>query len=103
VERINTNMNGKKAKKLRAMAVQMVTGPMKAKVSDGYNEYNQAMNRIDWAPQMDDKGFPMKDPDGVALMKPDKFPGTLTCAWKVRVMYQALKAQWKAKAHNRKV
>ena len=96
-------MNGKQSKKLYKMAVALVTGPLKAKVSDGYNEYNQAMNMIQWEPQLDDQSLPMLDPEGHALMKPGKFPGTITCAWKVRVMYQALKAQWKAAPHNQKV
>jgi hypothetical protein len=96
-------MNGKQAKKLRRMAVAMVTGPMKSKVSDGLNEYNQAMNCLGWTRQLDADGLPMQDPDGGFLRTLEKKPGTITCAWKVRVMYQALKAQWKAKAHNRKV
>jgi hypothetical protein len=87
-------MNGKRAKKLRKMAALIVVKTMKAKLSDGYNEYNHAMNRIDWEPQLDSKGFPMKDPDGVGLMKPGKFPGTLTCAWKWRVLYKMMKHQW---------
>ena len=95
-------MNGKQAKRLRRMALAFIEGPMKAKASDGFNEYNQAMNRIDWEPQLDDDSFPMKDPDGVPLMKPGKFPGTITCAWKVRVMYQMLKYRWKGLPHNRK-
>jgi hypothetical protein len=96
-------MNGKQAKKLYKMAEAMVTGPLKAKLSDGYNEYNHAMNRLTWTNQVDSDGCAMKDPDGQFLKTLEKAPGTITCAWKVRVMYQALKAQWKAKAHNKKV
>jgi hypothetical protein len=85
------------------MARHIVTGPMKAKASDGYNEYNQAMNCLGWTAQLDGEGLPMKDPDGQFLKTIEKRPGTITCAWKVRVMYQALKNQWKAAPHNRKV
>jgi hypothetical protein len=76
---------------------------MKAKASDGYNEYNQAMNCLGWTAQLDGDGMPMKDPDGQFLQTIKKKPGTLTCAWKLRVMYQGLKNQWKAAPHNRKV
>jgi hypothetical protein len=67
---------------------------MKSSAAEGKDVYNQAMNRISWAPQLDAKGFPLKDPDGVALMKPDKFPGTVTNAWKWRVLYRSMKRQW---------
>ena len=97
-------MNGKTAKKLRRMALGMVTGPMKAKASDGYNEYNQAMNCLSWTTQLDKDGFPMKDPGGSGFLRTiEKKPGTITCAWKVRVMYKALKARWQAAPHNKKV
>ena len=88
-------MNGKRAKKLRQLALNYVLTVLKKSAGEGKDVYNQAMNRIDWAPQLDDEGLPVKDPDGYPLMKPDKFPGTLTCAWKWRVMYQSLKQQWK--------
>ena len=97
------SMNGKIAKRLYRMAVSIVTGPMKGKISDGYNEYNQAMNCLAWEPQLDSDGFPMRDPDGHFLKTITKNPGTITCAWKIRGMYQALKHQWKAAPHNRKV
>jgi hypothetical protein len=61
------------------------------KLGDGYNTYNQAMNRLDWVPMVDDDGFPMKDGDGQPLIKPDKQPGTITCAWKYRVAYKQFK------------
>lgn len=96
-------MNGKQAKRLRAVALKMVTGPMKAKAGDGYNEYNQAMNRLEWTNQVGEDGMAMKDPDGQFLKTLDKAPGTLTCAWKVRVMYLLLKKQWNLKGHKEKV
>jgi hypothetical protein len=96
-------MNGKQSKKLRRMALAMVTGPMKAKASDGYNEYNQARNCLSWKTQLDSDGLPMRDPAGSGFLKTlVQNPGTITCAWKVRVMYKALKAQWKGKAHDQK-
>lgn len=96
-------MRNKVAKKLRRAALAMVTGPMKAEAKDGYNEYNQAMNCLSWAPQRDADGYPTFDPDGYPLKTLEKKPGTITCAWKVRVMYQALKSQWKGRPHNVKV
>lgn len=86
-------MNGKKAKRLRRLAQQYVTQVMDKKAGEGYNKYNQAMNRVDWEPQLDNDGLPLMDPDGMALMKPGKFPGTITCAWHTRVMYKSLKKQ----------
>jgi hypothetical protein len=62
-------MNGKRAKKLRRAALVYIVSKMEVKASEGYNEYNQAMNRFDWA-------------------------GTITCAWKWRVMYQSMKKRW---------
>jgi hypothetical protein len=95
-------MNGKQAKRLRRMAAVVVVKTMKVKLSDGFNKYNQAMNCLGWTNQVGDDGIAMKDPEGQFLKTLEKKPGTLTCAWKFRVMYQALKAQWKSKAHNRK-
>jgi hypothetical protein len=83
-------MNGEKAKRLRRLAGALIVKEG-IKMGDGYNKYNQAMNRMDWEPMLDADGYPMKDPEGVGLMKPTKQPGTLTCAWKFRVMYQNLK------------
>jgi hypothetical protein len=88
-------MNGKRAKKLRQVALHYILTVMKVSAGDGKDTYNQAMNRIDWAPHLDADGFPMKDPDGTPLMKPDKFPGTLTNGWKWRTLYRSLKQQWK--------
>jgi hypothetical protein len=87
-------MNGKRAKRLRRAALVYIVTKMKAKASEGYNEYNQAMNRFDWAPVVDAEGFPIKDPEGLGLKKPEKAPGTITCAWKWRVMYQSMKKRW---------
>ena len=83
-------MNGKRAKRLRHMA-RLLCKREGIKLGDGYNHYNQAMNRIDWIPQLDDDGLTVLDPDGVPLMKPSKVEGTLTTAWKYRTMYQGLK------------
>jgi len=88
-------MNGRVAKRLRKMATQVVTVTMKAKMSDGYGEYNQAMNCLGWTNQVGSDGMAMKDPEGQFLKTLEKRPGTITSAWKWRVMYQALKQQWK--------
>ena len=77
------------------MALSYVVGVMKKSAGEGHGEYNQAMNMIEWEPQLDDNGHPLFDPDGHALLKPGKFPGTITNAWKVRVLYRILKKQWK--------
>jgi hypothetical protein len=91
-------MRGSRSKKLYRLAHEYVVGVMKKSAGEGFNQYHQAMNRIDWEPQLTDKGHPLFDPDGHPLMKPGKFPGTITCANHVRVMYKALKKQWKNRA-----
>jgi hypothetical protein len=91
-------MNGKRAKKLRRAALVYITTKLEASAGEGHNEYNQAMNRYTWAPALDADGFPVKDPEGVGLMTPEKSPGTITCAWKWRVMYQSMKKLWKARS-----
>lgn len=88
-------MNGKRAKKLYRIAASYVVGTMKKSAMEGHNEYNQAVNMVDWEPQLDNDGLPMKDPEGMGLLKPGKFPGTITCVWHTRVMYQNLKRRWK--------
>jgi hypothetical protein len=92
-------MRGKRAKQLRVLAMRVlrqegISG------GEGVNEYNQAMNRMDWEPMLDDDGFPMLDGDGQPLMKPGYAPGTITCAWKFRVMYQNLKDIYKVNHRN---
>lgn len=83
-------MRGKKAKRLRKMAGALLRKEG-IKLGEGYNQYNQAMNRMDWVPQLNDDGFPVLDPEGLPMMKIDKCPGTITCAFKARVMYKQLK------------
>ena len=92
-------MRGKRAKHLRRLT-ETILSNMGTEWSDGYNQYNQAMNRIDWVPQLDDQGLPLMDPEGYAMMRPDKAPGTITTAWKFRATYQTLKKQWKSR-HKR--
>ncbi len=94
-------MRNKRAKTLRAVAAQMLIKEG-VKLGEGYNKYNQAMNRIHWEPQLDEKGFPMMDPEGMPLMKPAQFPGTITCAFKHRVLYQKLKVALKGRSICRK-
>ena len=83
-------MNGKRAKKIRKVA-RLLCDREGIKLGEGYNNYNQAMNKIDLEPQLDDEGLPMIDPEGVPLMKPGKQPGTITTDWKYRTMVQKLK------------
>ena len=90
-------IRGKRAKALRRLAAQYVVTMMKKKLSDGHNVYNQAMNCKGWGPAPDDKGFPIQDTDGTPLMKIIDKPGTITCAWHWRVMYQQLKKRWTRK------
>ena len=89
-------MRGSKAKKLRKLA-SIICQQEGIKQGEGYNEYNQAMNRLDWGPMLDPDGYPAYDEDGVPLMKPEKAPGTITCAWKVRTMYLNLKREFRGK------
>jgi hypothetical protein len=90
-----SNMNGRRAKKLRRAAAVMCTDVLNIKLGDGYNEYNQANNCVGWQMVMDDDGFPRKDPEGKPLMAVvNTLPGTCTCAWKLRTMYQNLKREY---------
>lgn len=87
-------MNGKRAKKLRRMALEYVVGVMKKGAEEGYNQYNQAMNRIEMQPSLDENGHPILV-GGQAVLKPTKAPGTITSAWHLRTMYKHLKKRWK--------
>ena len=87
-------MRRTRAKKLRKLAAQYVVSVMKKKYFDGWNEYHQAMNCVSWEPQLNDNGYPMFDPEGAVLLKPGFVPGTITCAWHVRVLYKKLKSRW---------
>jgi hypothetical protein len=90
-------MRGKRAKKLRRIALHYVLTKLKVSAGEGHGQYNQAMNMLKWERQVDSDGFPMKDPGGGFLLTPTKMPGTITNAWKWRVLYRILKKQWKAK------
>ena len=85
-------MRGIKAKKLRKLAT-LLCQKEGIKLGEGYNQYNQAMNRLDWEPVTDPDGNVARDGDGLPMMKPGKAPGTITCAWKWRIMYQNLKRE----------
>jgi hypothetical protein len=73
------------------MAEVYVTKQEKKPLGTGYNEYRYIDNRIDWVPALDADGYPMKDPNGENLIKPDKVPGTIFCMYLVRMVYQRLK------------
>lgn len=97
-------MRGKRARLLRAMAVTVCKYMVKDQdgkpisLGAGYNEYNQANNRTGWSTAKDGAGNIMYDPDGMALKQVvNNLPGTITCAWKLRVIYQNLKREYKYK------
>ena len=87
-------MRGARARRLRkaASAMCVAEGTNEGK---GYNEYNQAMNRLQMRPALDKEGFPMMV-GGEYLMKPEKTPGTVTCAWVWRNIYKTLKRMYKS-------
>jgi len=87
-------MRGSRAKKLKRIATEYVVRVLKKSAGEGYNEYNQAMNRIEMQPALDENSHPIMV-GGQATLIPAKAPGTITCAWHVRVMYQQLKQRWK--------
>ena len=91
-------MRGLRAKKLRELAKVYVLKQEKKPLNTGYNEYRYIENRIDWEAQLDDKGYPLMDPEGLPLMKTTKVPGTCFTAYLFRMVYQRLK-----KAHYARV
>lgn len=84
-------MRGKKAKRFRLQAKKYVSAIMQKDLMEGWNEYHQVDNRLQMMPLLDDDGMPVTDQDGEFLMKPEKTPGTIHCAWHVRVIYKLLK------------
>ena len=84
-------MRGKKAKRFRLQAKKYVSAIMQKPLTEGYNEYYQVDNRMSMAPVLDDNGDPMTDQDGQYMLAPKKIPGTVHCAWHVRVIYKLLK------------
>jgi hypothetical protein len=100
-------LNNKRAKYLRKLArticITENIGP-----GDGYNEYNQLENCVCWAaafadgkpptwddPEKDENRLPALDPEGHKLIAPYRRPGTITTAWRFRMIYQNLKRLWK--------
>lgn len=89
-------MRGKRAKKLRKLAQEVLTQVMGDKMSDGYNEYMQARNCTSWVPAYDKDGMLMLHPDGTPMIQlSHKEPGTVTCGWKFRVLYNNMKGRVK--------
>ena len=87
-------MNGKRAKKLRKIALGLLH---KEGVSggEGVNTYNQAMNCPQWKPYIDEEGMPKIDPDTKEpLMIIKRGPGTITTAHRFRILYKELKRRW---------
>ena len=80
-------MNGRQARKLRNVAKGILLS-QKVHLGEGYREYNVAMNST----QM------VKDVvDGHHVVKAEKAPGTITSAWRFRVLYRLLKREYVAK------
>lgn len=89
-------MNGKRSKMLRRMSSE-ICKHQGIKLGDGYRIYNRADNRMDLKPVINDDGQVVRDQDGLPLMKPALQPGTITNAWKWRIIYLELKKRWKQK------
>jgi len=100
-------MRGKRSKWLMLYAKRLLTVEG-VKLGEGYNHYNQARNCPNWEPayvdghrhdfEDDDNNIAherMKDPEGTLLYGQFPNPGTVQCAWKLRIMYQNLKRLWK--------
>lgn len=91
-------MNGKRAKRLRKAALLICNNVLKIGGGEGKNEYNQAMNCTGWGNPKDKDGHPLLDGDGYPLMSivHDR-PGTVTTAWKWKIIYNSLKKEYKRK------
>jgi hypothetical protein len=91
-------MNGKRAKKLRKAALLICHNVLKISGGEGMNEYNQAMNCTGWGQPKDKDGHPLLDGDGFPLMSiVHDLPGTVTTAWKWKIVYNSLKKEYKRK------
>lgn len=88
-------MRGSRAKKLRKTAERVVIEILDESPGKGYNEYNQIENRLVMEQPIDKDGMPMTDPEGMPLIAPVPKPGTITCAWLLRIVYQRLKKEHK--------
>jgi hypothetical protein len=89
-------MRGKRAKALRKLATQICVEILKIKPGQDYGVYNQANNCRGWAPALDSKGNVIFGPDGMALKQlVNTLPGTVTCGYRHRVVYQTLKRRYK--------
>jgi hypothetical protein len=89
-------MRGTRAKKLRKLAMAICTDVLDVKPGEGFNDYHQQDNCRGWAPALDGAGKVMYDGDGIALKQlTHTLPGTITCAYRLRVIYQALKRRYK--------
>jgi len=91
-------VRGKRAKKLREAATVLLEGDG-TKMSEGYREYNQAMNRAQMVAALDENDQPIIV-GGQPTLKPELLPGTITCAWVFRNTYKLLKKGWKRRFRN---
>ena len=87
-------MNGKRAKYLEALARKLLhlegISP-----GDKHGEYNQLENCVSWEPHLDDMGHPIRDPEGMPLLKALYKPGTIFHASRYKMLYRRLKNLWK--------
>lgn len=113
-------MNGKIAKRLRQLAVDLLA-TQGFSAGEFHNQYDQESNCISWEPayedghrhvfDVDEEVDPFanlrhpraKDPDGKELLGMFKNPGTLHCKQRGRVVYHALKKLWKETGGKHKV
>ena len=101
-------MNGKRAKWLRKLALNIVLAQGESG-GVGFNQYNQESNCPSWEPAYVDKhrhDFEdptkndtherMTDPEGTPLLGMFNNPGTIHHKHKVTLIYKHLKKMWKA-------
>ena len=70
-------------------------------MGEGYNEYNQAANCRGWETAIGKDGNTLLDPEGYPLKQlVNTLPGTVTCAYRFRVIYQTLKKHYKRRLHG---
>ena len=119
-------MNGLTAKRLRALAYNIVLAGGKEHPGTDYNQYNQESNCVSWEPAYEDgyrhdfsteknligncyadinnaKHARSKDPDGNNLLGMFNNPGTIHHKHKVTLIYKHLKKLWKKTGGNHEI
>jgi hypothetical protein len=87
-------MNGKRAKLIRKRTEELLTS-IGIGYGDGCEEYEQEQNCHSWEVFKLPDGTIMRDPDGAAMLKPVKAPGTIRSKWKFKVLYKWMKKMYK--------